>query len=57
MKALARYLTERYISIVFDTFSLIETFKTQEKTSTLSEGKLFYQYNFKSRGSTGKVGL
>ena len=57
MKALARYLTERYISIVFDTFSLIETFKTQEKTSTFSGGKLFYQYNFKSRGSTGKVGL
>ncbi len=42
MKALARYLTEKYISIVFDTFSLIETFKTQEKTSTFSGGKLFY---------------
>ena len=54
MKALARYLIGKYIYIDFDIFSFI---KTQAKTSTLSGGKLFYQYNFKSRGSTGKVGL
>ena len=36
---------------------LILTYKTQTKTSTLSGGNLFYQYNFKSRGSTGNVGL
>lgn len=29
----------------------------KRKTSTFSGGNLFYQYNFKSRGSTGKVGL
>ena len=57
MKALARYLTEKYISIVFDTFSLIETFKIQAKTSTLCGGKLFYQYNFKSHeGQLGRLG-
>ena len=57
MKALARYLTEKYISIVFDTFSLIETFKTQAKTSTLSGGKLFLSIQFLSHeDQLGRLG-
>ena len=54
MKALARYLTEKYIYI---DFLAIYFSYTQRKTSTLSGGNLFYQYNFKSRESTGKLGL
>lgn len=56
MKALARYLTEKYISIVFNIFSLIETFKTQAKTSTLSGGNHFINTILSHEGQLGRLG-
>lgn len=55
MKALARYLTEKYISIVFDTFSFIETFKIQAKTSTFSGGNLFINTILSRVGQLGRL--
>ena len=56
MKALARYLTEKYISIVFDTFSLIETFKIQAKTSTSSGGNHFINTILSHVDQLGRLG-
>ena len=54
MKALARYLTEKYIYI--DSMVIYSSYR-RIKTSTISGGKLFYQYKFLSRvGQLGRLG-